>query len=178
MAGYVALLRGINVGSHNKLPMTSLREIGEGLGLREVATYINSGNLLFSNPPAPALESQLSEEISRRHQIDIPVVICSTQRLAQALAENPYSESDPKKVLVYFCSSAPSGEAVNSIDQSRLKTEQLEVIGSELYLSVPDGAHKTKLTLAYLEKTLAVTMTSRNINSVAKLRSLTSELPG
>jgi uncharacterized protein (DUF1697 family) len=178
VAGYVALLRGINVGGHNKLPMASLRSIGEDLGLKHVGTYINSGNLLFSNTPDADLESRLEDAILEQHQIDIPVVICSSERLEKAIAENPYPTAEPKLVLVYFCTAAPSSEAIASIDQGRFKSEKLEVNDSQLFLQVPDGAHKTKLTLAYLEKTLGVTMTSRNINSVKKLRSLTSQLPG
>ncbi len=176
MSGWVALLRGINVGGRNKLPMASLKAIGESLGLRDVSTYINSGNLLFSNKPMAGLASDLAKDIRRLHGIEIPVVICSTARLDGALEANPFVDADPKRVLVYFCSETPSKSAVAKIDMNRSKTEELAVVGGELFLSVPDGAHKTKLTLAYLEKILGVTMTSRNLNTVRKLSGLTHEI--
>lgn len=176
MAGWVALLRGINVGGHNKLPMASLKEIGAGLGLCDVSTYINSGNLLFSNRPADGLESELAKRILEDHGIDVPIVICSTQRLDAALEGNPFGSKDPKRVLVYFCSTPPTPTALESLDLRRATTEQLVSASGEIFLSVPDGAHKTKLTLSYLEKTLRITMTSRNLNTVAKLSSLTNQL--
>ena len=178
MTGGVALLRGINVGGNNKLPMESLRSIGSSLGLNDVSTYINSGNLLFSGGASSQLAGDLAAAIFAKHKIEIPVVVCSDERLVKALENNPFPTHDPKLVLVYFCSAPPSTEAVLTIDTARSPGDSIVVVDSEVYLSVPSGAHKTKFTLSYLEKTLGVRMTSRNINTVSKLCSLSSERIG
>lgn len=170
--GWVVLLRGINVGGRNKVPMAELREMCTDLGLSGVTTYINSGNVLFNSKPVKGLETKLSAAIAERFGVDIPVVICTTSRLKGALANNPFPDQDPKKVLVYFCAGKPRQANVLKLDHGRSPGDALEVIGSEVFLTVPEGAQKTKFTLAYLEKTLAVTMTSRNINTVEKLCSL------
>lgn len=168
----VALLRGINVGGRNKLAMAELRELFVELGLEDVSTYINSGNVLFAGSPEAGLANRVEAEIAIRFDLEIPVVVCAVDRLLAALSANPFSEQDPKKVLVYFCSEPPSPENASRIDYDRSANDSVVVAGSEVYLHVPDGAHKTKFTVAYLEKTLAVTMTSRNINTVTKLCSL------
>lgn len=173
MRSSVCLLRGINVGGHNKLPMASLRKIGEELGLTNVSTHINSGNLVFSNEPGPNLADRLAEQILIQHGISIPVVVCSSERLHKALECNPFPEADPKRVLVYFCSAEPTAEAVQALDLGRSPGDKLEVIGGEVFIWTPGGSRETKFTLGYLEKTLGVTMTSRNINTLAKLCGLT-----
>ncbi len=152
--------------------MADLRELFGDLGLVDVSTYINSGNVLFSSDSDSGLASRVEAEITHRFGLEIPVVVCAVGRLVGALAANPFAKHDPKKVLVYFCSDSPALKSAGRIDAARSPSDSVVVAGSEVYLHVPDGAHKTKFTLAYLEKTLAVTMTSRNINTVEKLCSL------
>ena len=172
MAYWAALLRGVNVGGRNKLAMADLRELCTDLGLSDVSTYINSGNVLFASDSVDGLVPRLEVEITKRFGLEIPIVVCSTERLESALAANPFPGQDPKKVLVYFCSGVVSGPSASQIDPTRSPNDSIAILATEVYLHVPDGAHKTKLTLGYLEKTLGVTMTSRNINTLEKLCSL------
>jgi uncharacterized protein (DUF1697 family) len=172
MAYWAALLRGINVGGRNKLAMADLRDLCSDLGLTDVSTYINSGNILFACDSVDGLVPRLEAEITKRFGLEIPIVVCSAERLESALAANPFAGEDPTKVLVYFCSRAVSPASASKIDGARSPDDSIAVLGTEVYLHLPDGVHKTKLTLGYLEKTLGVTMTSRNINTVEKLCSL------
>src|SRR5579862_2902066 len=110
MPTHVALLRGINVGGHNKVPMAELRELVAGLGHDDVATYIQSGNVVFSaaGKDSPALASALEKAIAARFGFTIRVVVLSRAELAKVAADNPYTaETNPRLVHVVFLTAKP-----------------------------------------------------------------------
>ncbi|MCO4743312.1 MAG: DUF1697 domain-containing protein [Proteobacteria bacterium] len=172
MTEHVALLRGINVGGHRKLPMADLREVCGQLGWEDVRTYIQSGNVWFAatQPDAGAL----SDAIKERWGFDVPVVLRPLASLEGVLASSPFraaAEEDPKRVHVAFMSEAPDAAAVAALDPNRSPGDQLVCIGTELHLFFGGPSHKSKLTVDWLEKRLGVRITARNWRSVSRLAS-------
>ncbi|HEY4347141.1 MAG TPA: DUF1697 domain-containing protein [Gaiellaceae bacterium] len=175
---YAALLRGVNVGGKNKLPMSELRALIEGLGHEEIATYVQSGNVVFrTTRAAPGLAAGIEAAIEDATGLRVKVLLRTHPELVKAAASNPYAEreSTPSKLHVVFLSNAPARAAIESLDPDRSPGDRFAVIGSEIYLDVPSGSGRSKLTLDYFEKRLAVVATARNWNTLLKLIELTAD---
>jgi uncharacterized protein (DUF1697 family) len=174
---YVALLRGINVGGKNKLPMRDLVALFEGAGCGEVRNYIQSGNIVFGcgAPVAKGLPAKLGREIEKRFGFSVPVILRTAKELADAVDENPFLKSgaDIDKLHVGFLEAAPSKKAIDSLDPKRSPPDTFVVRGKEIYLSCPNGMGNTKLTNAYFDSRLATTSTMRNWKTVLKLLEMT-----
>jgi len=167
---YAALLRGINVGGHNKVPMSGLRAMIESLGHTDVTTYIQSGNAVFTskkNVTPAALERAIKNEFG----IDITVVLRTKAELQRVVKDNPFAPADVKTVHVGFMASKPSAAAVRDLDADQFAPEEFAIKGSNLYLHLPNGMGRTKLP-AYLDRKLKVPTTVRNWNTVLKLLEL------
>jgi uncharacterized protein (DUF1697 family) len=178
MAGdrHVALLRGINVGGKNKLPMRDLTRYFEDAGGKAVRTYIQSGNVVFDAPAksvervARAVEARIEEEKSIR----VPLVVRAAALFARAAKENPFLArgADPNSLHVSFLAAAPTTAQIASLDPLRSAPDLFEVIGSEIYLLLPNGVGKSKLTNAYFDSKLKTTSTIRNWRTVLALVAL------
>jgi uncharacterized protein (DUF1697 family) len=170
---YAALLRGINVGGKNKVSMPELRVVFEELGFSDVATYVQSGNVVFRTPraTAKAVEHRLEEVFG----LKLAVVLRTGAQLSKVASRNPFrkSESNPKFLHVVFLDRKPPARAVERIDPERSPGDRFSLDGRELYLDYANGAGRTKLTLDYLERRLGVRGTARNWNTVLKLVELT-----
>jgi uncharacterized protein (DUF1697 family) len=170
---YVALLRGINVGGKNSLPMDSLRKIFLAVGCREVETFIQSGNVVFQavERVACAVPQAVSEDISKRHGLRVPVVLRSAQELRRAAKANPFLRTGvPVATLhVAFLAARPTTTRLASLDPLRSPPDEAVAIGQEVYLRLPNGAGRTKFTNAYLDSTLGTVSTMRNWNTVLTL---------
>ena len=177
---YIALLRGINVGGHKKVPMNQLRVMFEGLGFKQVRTYIQSGNVIFEaikSSPAD-LSLQIEKKILAEFGFPSSVITRAREEMGKAIQNNPFvkeSRLDPAKVYVAFLSHAPKAEAVKKLEALASKSEQLRHSGREIYLYYRDGMGRAKLTGSVLEKALAVIATARNWNTVNKLYELAQE---
>ncbi len=156
MATHVALLRGINVGGRNKVPMAELREVVTSLGHTGVATYIQSGNVLFSTASTSTstaeLATALESAIAGRFGIGASVVVVSRDELAQVLADNPYpGEPNPKLVHVVFLSDIPPPDLLDRITAAQSAAtakgshDTLTAIGRALFLHTPDGFGNSEL---------------------------------
>jgi uncharacterized protein (DUF1697 family) len=154
MGRYVALLRGINVGGRNKVAMADLRQIAESLGHTEVATYIQSGNLVFTSPAASAIDlaDALEREIVGRLGVRPAVVVISRAELAQVIADNPFpEETSPKCLHAVFRRAEMTPDAVAAVaaaqHAARAKGSQDEaiVVGRTLYLRTPGGLGRSEL---------------------------------
>jgi len=176
---FVALLRGINVGGKNKLPMVDLRDMVEDAGGGEVATYIQSGNVLFEATKAAskAVVVELERALEDRLGHPIPVVFRSRADLEAVIDGNPYpaAAKDPPTVHVGFLAAKPKAATVGRLDPDRSPDDEFSVLGREIYLHLPGGVGKTKLTSAYLDKTLGTTVTIRNWKTTLKLAELLAE---
>jgi uncharacterized protein (DUF1697 family) len=170
---YVALLRGINVGGKNKLPMKELVALFEDIGCDEVRTYIQSGNVVFRTGVDRVSEVQdaVCEAIAARFGYRIPVLLRTAQELGNVVATNPFlvESPDPKHLHVGFLADTPSAERVQSLDPRRSDVDRFAVLGAEVYLHVPGGMGRTKLTTDYFDRRLGKVMTVRNWRSVQAL---------
>ncbi len=162
MSRYVALVRGINVGGNSKVPMPVLRSIFEQLGHTEVATLINSGNVVFTasgTPRADAIEKRIADETG----VTTRVLILTAARLKKIAAAMPFT-GDESRLIVTFMHSVPSG--VHIPDDLG---EELVQIGSDaVYQWLPQGVSNSKLKPSFW-KQFPPESTGRNIRTVTKL---------
>ena len=172
-AAYVALLRGINVGGKNKLPMLELARLFEAAGASDVRTYIQSGNVLFRAPQkvASGLSSAVSKQIAARFGLRVPLVLRSAEELRRISARNPFLQrgEDPDALHVMFLADRPAPARVLALDPKRSPPDEFAVRDKEIYLRLPNGAGRSKLTNDYFDRALATTSTSRNWRTVLKL---------
>ena len=159
MASHVALLRGINVGGRNKVPMAELREVVTSLGHTGVTTYIQSGNVLFTTPEADTakLAADLEAAITGTFGIQSSVVILSRDDLGRVLGRNPYpDEPNPKLVHVVFMNGdLPAGlldriEAAQNAAAAKGSRDTVTAIGPAVYLNTPDGYGTSELAQVLL----------------------------
>jgi uncharacterized protein (DUF1697 family) len=176
---HVALLRGINVGGKNILPMKTLAEIFAKAGCRDVTTYIQSGNVVFSAPAAvlKKLPRVISKQIADEFGHQVPVVIRSHEELAAVIRDNPYLQAgEPEKTLhVMFLAATPGAEAVAKLDPLRSPPDRFAVAGHHVYLHLPNGMGNSKLTNAWLDAKLSTVSTARNWATILKLHEMTQK---
>jgi uncharacterized protein (DUF1697 family) len=171
---YIALLRGINVGGHKIIKMDQLRKAFEGLGFVGVATYVQSGNVVFKSPKKASedLSNKIEEMLLRRFSMSVPVIVRTAKEVGEVLRNNPFlkeSSTDVSKLHVTFLSHTPQKTAVKGLDAIAAGPDQFRCCGQEIYLYCPNGFGGTKLTITTFEKVLAVGATTRNWNTVNKL---------
>ena len=170
---YVALLRGINVGGKNKLPMQSLAEIFTSVGCGAVQTYVQSGNVVFQagHTLARRIPDLIAEEISRRLGLQVPVVVRNAAELYAVVLENPFlhAGADPATLHVAFLAAVPDPARLTSLEPERSPPDEFLVQGRDIYLRLPNGVARTRFTNAYFDARLATTCTLRNWNTVRKL---------
>ena len=175
---YVALLRGINVGGKNLLPMKALAGMFRDEGATDVSTFIASGNVIFSAPAklAATVGPRIERRITADFDLRVPVVLRSSAELADAVARNPFVKKgvDESHLFVMFLAAAPGAAAVRALDPKRSPPDEFAVVGRELYLRLPNGAARSKLTNAYFDKALATVSTARNWRTTQKLLALCS----
>ncbi len=173
---HVALLRGINVGGRNKIPMAELRACAEACGWRNVQTYIQSGNVVFdATAKAAALESQLEKAISKRLDLSIPVIVRTAAQWRRYASRNPLmekAEQFPSQVALTLAKSKPARQAAAAL-QERAKGGEIVILAADaLWIHFASGAGDTKLTPALLDRLVGSTVTTRNWRTVLKLRDL------
>ena len=181
MPTYLALLRGINVGGRNKVAMADLRQLAESLGHGDVATYIQSGNLVFSSAEADtgALADALEQGIADRLGVQSAVVVLSRAELARAIADNPFgSEPDPRRVHAVFRRDHHSPEAVRVVDRLQQKSreagsaDQAVIVDRTLFLHTPDGYGRSDLAAQLFRSSAQAAGTARNWATVTKLMAM------
>jgi uncharacterized protein (DUF1697 family) len=177
---YVALMRGINVGGKNMLPMSALAGMFEGAGCADVRTYIQSGNVAFSAAAACAnrLADDIGGMVEKRFGFRPSVVLRTADEIADVAASNPFLKSgaDEKLLHVAFLDTRPDARRVAALDPTRSPGDAFKVRGREVFLCLGNGVGKTKLSNAYLESTLETTSTMRNWRTVLKLSEMAQEL--
>ena len=170
---FVALLRGINVGGKNRLPMKELVGLVEGLGAAEVSSYIQSGNVVFSASATAArdLPEALAAAIHERYGYTVPVVLRRAKELRAVVEGNPFlaEGAEPKTCHVAFLARTPTKAAAAALDPDRSPGDRFVLRGKDLFLHFPSGVAKSKLTNAYLDRTLGTVSTVRNWRTVGEL---------
>ncbi len=177
-AAYLALLRGINVGGKNKLPMKDLVGIFAESGCENPRSYIQSGNVVFDATPGVAAGAAglIAARIAERFGYRTPVVLRTAEELAAVLANNPFVDAGiaEEELHVYFLANRPDPRRIEQLDPDRSPPDRFAVHGREVYLRLPSGMARTKLTNAYFDSKLATTSTARNWRTITKLLELMS----
>lgn len=168
----IALLRGINVGGHNKLPMRELVALLESMGLNNVQTYIQSGNVVFESDQTdlPTLAREISAVIGESHGFVPQILLLRLGDLQTAVSQNPFpaAAENHKTLHFYFLESAPANPDLALLESVKIESEQFELIDTVFYLHAPDGIGRSKLATK-VERALGVAATARNWRSVSKI---------
>lgn len=180
MATYIALLRGINLGGRNRVAMADLRELFEVLGHRDVRTYIQSGNVVFTSGrvDADGIASELTQRIDEELGVSATTVVLSEEELVTAATANPYveeAEYDPTKVHVAFMSSRPEDPTVLTSGMDAHAPEELSLGDRVLYLHLPDGIGRSQLVADLQRRPTETELTIRNWRTVTKLLEMTGD---
>jgi uncharacterized protein (DUF1697 family) len=174
---YAVVLRGVNVGGRNKLPMSGLRELLVSLGCEDVVTYIQSGNAVFGSALAPEKAADTIEAgIAERFGLTVRVLVRTPEQLAAIGEANPFlGRDDFSRLHVVFLDDVPAPAAVAALDPARSPGDEFAVSGSEIFVHYSNGSGRTKLTLDWFERSLGVAGTARNWNTLLKLQELAAE---
>ena len=172
----LALLRGINVGGKNKLPMRDLSGIFVAAGCENVRTLIQSGNVIFTaeSRVSKGLADVVTAQISERFGHRVPVILRTAQQLSEVVSNNPFSHVE-EMLHVMFLADRPGSKEVAALDPNHSAPDAFSVVGQEIYLHLPNGGAKTKLTNAWFDSRLATTSTVRNWRTVTRLLAMMEE---
>ncbi len=177
------MLRGVNVGGHNRLAMTDLRDLLSTLGFGDVVTYVQSGNAVFTGSGSPAVVARaIADRIAADLGLEVPVIARSGHHLLEVVEGNPLAglDADPKALHVTFLSEPPDPDRVAELVAlaGRFGADRFEVIGQEVYLHCPRGYGVTKVGNTFLERRLGVTATTRNWRTVLTLAAMVGGVRG
>ena len=179
MNNWIALLRGINVGGHNILPMKELKVLLEALGCRDIATYIQSGNVVFrhTESDAASLEATISDAICESFGFESRVMLLSVDEFTRCVRDNPFSQTlqAPKTLHLWFLAAPVEDPDIEKMDSLKAGTEEFMLSEKVFYLSAPDGIGRSKLAVS-VEKLLGVPATARNLRTASKLCEMTSKM--
>jgi uncharacterized protein (DUF1697 family) len=178
VAAHVALLRGINLGRTNRIPMARLREVLADAGYPDAVTHLQSGNVVLrSGDSAAKVGKAIERAIEAEWGFDVPVIMRTRAQLAKVVSADPFADvaDDPSRYVVMFMARKPSAGALRSIDAPKYEPERFELIGSELYAWLPEGQHDSKLMKAFAKADTALVGTVRNWRTVTKLLELAAD---
>lgn len=172
MDTYIALFRGINVGGNNILPMLELVTVLEDLGLINIKTYIQSGNVVFQSKEIDSVElsQKICAAIKERRGFMVQVIILDIDELKNAIGSNPFTEinAEPNALHFFFLSSLPEHSDLQALEIVKKDSEQFRLIDKIFYLYAPEGIGRSKLVMK-VEKILGVAVTARNWRTVSKI---------
>ena len=170
---YLVMPRGINVGTHNRVPMADLRSKLAGVGYSNAVTVLRSGNVIVS------AESDCTDEIagamqrllSHEFDVNVPCFVRTASQVRGVLEHNPLQElvSDPSRYLVNFLSERPDADAVGALVEEDHSPEAIAFNGTEAYIWTPGGVKAMTLSYKYLERRLGVVATARNWNTLKRV---------
>ncbi len=176
----IALLRGVNVGGHNAVAMSELRDLLTQLGFESARSLLQSGNLVFRGDSRTDadLERLLEAEADKRLGLHADFLIRSAKEWREVVARNPFrkeAERDPSHLVVMFLKSAAKAKDVKAVQAAIAGSEIIRADRRHLYIVYPDGIGRSRLTNALLEKKLGIRGTARNWNTVLKLAAMADE---
>jgi uncharacterized protein (DUF1697 family) len=173
MTVFISMLRAVNVGGTSRIKMEPLRAAYEALGLKDVRSLLQSGNVLFrsSVKDSRQLARRIKQELERKFGLQIEVVIRTLPELESIFERSPVlsPRADRAKLLVMFLTGVPDAQGQARLVKGHKGSEMLEIRGPEVYLYYPDGVGRSKLTTAVLERHLGAMGTARNWNTLTKL---------
>jgi uncharacterized protein (DUF1697 family) len=178
MSRYIAILRGINVGTGRKVPMVDLKTLCGSLGLSNVQTYIQSGNLIFelARPePISALDDRLQKAFSETFGFEIPVLIRTAEEWAESVAQNPFlkeENTDIDRLHLTCLKELPSPELLEKIKAFQYLPDRYEIVGRDVFIFCAAGYGTSKLVNSFFESKLKTQATTRNWKTVIQLNEL------
>jgi uncharacterized protein (DUF1697 family) len=170
VARYVALLRGVNVGGKNRVSMAALRELVASQGHTDVATLIQSGNVVFT-ARRPASPQRLEDAIAKEFGVETTVILRTAAEMANVVVADPFPRADHAPVHVGFLAALPPAAKLKALDAGRFRPDEYAIRKRELYVHLPSGIGRSKL-VPYLDRQLGVATTYRNWHTVLKLQAL------
>ncbi len=181
MGVIISMLRGVNVGGHNKIKMDALQALYESLKLRDAQTYVQSGNVIFrtEEPDLTSLGKRIQNGIERKFGFRPDVILRTASELRDVIARNPFAKRrgiEPSKLLVTFLAEDPGAEARDKVRSIKADPEELRIEDRELYIYFHNGIGRAKLSLAAIERALKTPGTGRNWNSVTKMLEMAEKL--
>ncbi len=175
---HVALLRGINVGGKNKLPMATLSALFAEAGCSQVTTYIQSGNVVFSAAPSLAarIPALLQAAIETSLGLRVPLMVIGADELAKVARANPFVARGvaAEELHLALLAKAPPAVTLATLDAKRSPPDAFIAAGRAIYLHLPNGVARSKLTNAYFDRALATISTLRNWRTVQTLIEMTT----
>ncbi len=175
MSRYIAILRGINVGTGRKVPMADLKSLCERLGLQNIQTYIQSGNVVFDlgkTESVSDLEQRLQETFTKTFGFDIPVIIRRAEEWGESVAKNPFLKKeniDIERLHLTCLKEDASPELLEKIKSYQYLPDRYEIVGRDVFIFCAAGYGTSKLTNQFFESKLKVPATTRNWKTVMKL---------
>ncbi len=177
LVNYIFMIRGINVGGHKIVKMDALRKSFEKVGFKDVQTYVQSGNVMAKGPKQAtgALEEKVRKQILKDFGYEVKVMVRSAEEMEAVIRANPFAKdasNDVTRLHVTFLSGAPESAGVKLMAKISAGSDQYHCCGQEVYLYCPGGYGVSKLSNNALEKALSRNATTRNWNTVTKLREM------
>jgi uncharacterized protein (DUF1697 family) len=177
MTSHIGLLRAVNLPGHNKIGMVDLRELLAGLGMQDVRSLLQSGNVVFRSDvhTVTQLERVFEKAAAKRLGLETDFFVRTASDWKAIIAGNPFpeqAERDPSHLLVMFLKEAPKREDVTALQRAIKGREVVRAKGRHAYVVYPDGIGRSRLTTALIEKKLATRGTGRNWKTVLKLGAL------
>ncbi|HYV95393.1 MAG TPA: DUF1697 domain-containing protein [Chitinophagales bacterium] len=174
MSVAVSILRGINVSGHRKIPMAELKLLYSELKLKNISTYIQSGNVVFSADKinSKALAKSIEQKILEKYNFDVPVIIRTIDEIQSTLNNNPFLKEkkiEIDKLHVTFLADQPDKENLEKLKSYHYEPDRFIITGKEVYLYCPNGYGNTKLSNNFFESKLKITATTRNWRTVNEL---------
>ena len=177
MKTFIGLLRGINVGGHNKIPMSELRALCTEIGWSNVQTYIQSGNVVFSTSGKPAaLGAELQRAIERRFKLSIPVIVRAAAEWPNYIKTNPFLRAcnkESKLVMLCLSQNPPKTDAVKNLRERGANGELIQQVGDALWIHFAGGVVAgSKLSPSLLDRSVGSPVTARNWLTVLRLNEM------
>lgn len=177
----ISMLRGVNLGSHNRIKMDALCAVYKSLKLEDPRSYVQSGNVLFrtNEKNVDRLSKKIQDAIEKKFKFRPDVVVRTAAELKKVIAATPFADRpdlEPGKILVTFLVAEPPSGAEDNLTKFKDYPEELHLKGREMYIYFPSGAGRSKLPWSSVEKLLKVTGTARNWNSVTKMLAMAEEM--
>ena len=180
MKSFISMLRGINVGGQKAIRMPDLAALYEEQNLRNVITYIQSGNVIFTadeKATPQALAGKIERAIQKKYHFDVPVIIRTAQEIRKTISGNPFlkrSDIDKDRLYVTFLAAIPERHLAEGVRAVDFAPEEFVIKNREIYLYCPNGFGKSKISNNFWERKLRIPATSRNWRTVNTLLEMTT----
>jgi len=177
MTAFVSLFRAINVGGHRQVRMDELKDLHKSLGLKDVLSYIQSGNIVFKSDDADVsqIQKQIEDGFEKKFGFHSAVIVRTSVELSDIIDRNPFQNQlnkESKWVTVMFLASHPADTAQQDLFKTYIGPEALFITGTELYIYYTNGIGRSKLTNSLIEKKLKTVGTARNWNTILQLQKM------